>query len=119
MGIVVNTKLCTGGAHQQDEDGRKIFPSIVRSNLFGHLVKLAVPQIKSYHSDLYHDAHWIERNVQVAEENETMSFWFSPREMGTSIGEDRSYVETGSEHLYYGLIYNHNGDWELLIIQIS
>lgn len=64
------------------EEGQDL--SAVRATLFGELVKLAAPVIEHYHSDLFHDARWIEEHVDGA----PMSFDFVARPCGTYIGVD-------------------------------
>lgn len=53
----------------------------IRALLFGHMVKLAIPVVQEYLSDLYHEAHWIDENV-----NGETTFEFLVRHSGTNIG---------------------------------
>ena len=63
------------------------FPTNVTAKLFGHLVQEAMPVLQNYHSDLYHDALWLDRNVT----GET-TFYYAVDDMGTSIGQERDLV---------------------------
>jgi hypothetical protein len=64
----------------------------VRALLFGHMVKLAVPVVQHYHSDLYHDARWLEENVSGPTE-----FDWLVRPSGTNIaGTAKIGVEIGA-----------------------
>lgn len=55
-----------------------------RAASFGELVKLAIPHIKHYHSDLFHDAVWLENNMS----GESFAFYWSVSDTGTSIGTE-------------------------------
>jgi hypothetical protein len=60
--------------------------------LFGQMVKRAIPVVQEYHSDLYHDAFWLEQNVTGETE-----FDFLVRTSGTNIGNSaRIGVEIGA-----------------------
>ncbi len=59
------------------------------STLFGELVKLATPRLKAYYSDLYYDVLWIQKNWNDIKDN---GFYFSVRDSGTNIGQDRFAV---------------------------
>lgn len=50
--------------------------------LFGQMVKRAIPVVREYHSDLYHDAHWLAQHVTGETE-----FDFLVRTSGTNLGE--------------------------------
>ncbi len=54
----------------------------IRARLFGEMVTRAMPLIEHYASDLYHDAHWIDKYV-----NGETTFYFAPRTWGSHIGE--------------------------------
>lgn len=58
----------------------------VASLVFGHLMKLALPVITAYHSDLYHDALWLDKYLAGA----SFTFYWAVRETGTQIGTDES-----------------------------
>lgn len=72
-----------------DQDGT--FPPSALPLLFGHMVKISQPFIAAYHSDLYHDAMWLNRHVAGE-----ASFYWMPRECGTNIGTDPKLVGHGS-----------------------
>lgn len=59
----------------------------LRAALFGELVKCTHGLTQWYHSDLYHDARWVSRNV-----TGPMIFWYAARDLGASIGTDRDLV---------------------------
>ena len=61
--------------------------SAVKALMFGELVKLAIPVVKHYQSDLFHDALWIEKLTGPAE------FYFIVRTWGTHIGTDFDIVK--------------------------
>lgn len=83
-------------------------PTTVHSVLFGELVKLAQPHVKRFHSDLYHDAQWIERHV-----TGPLTFYFGVGEYGTNIGTDQELV--GYLHadggLYEVTVTHEEGVW--------
>jgi hypothetical protein len=54
----------------------------VASEVFGHMVQLARPVMVAYHSDLYHDALWLDQNLSGAE----YTFFWSFNDTGTIIG---------------------------------
>lgn len=64
--------------------------------IFGHLVKLAQPYVERYHSDLYHDAMWICRNVP----GTACSFWFGADSDGTAIGTVAALVAGGRQNAW-------------------
>lgn len=72
----------------------------VRALLFGQMVKRAIGVVEFYHSDLYHDAQWIEENVTGA----TQFLWMVRRN-GTNLGERAQIQEQISSKeprvLYY------------------
>lgn len=59
-----------------------------KSKVFGELVKLASPVLAAYHSDLYHDAIWLEANLKGVE----LTFFFGFDESGTNIGHTTEYI---------------------------
>lgn len=64
--------------------------------LFGAMVPLTDGVVKHYHSDLYHDAHWLAKHVR-----DEMTLYYAVRDTGTSLGDDRDLVAyMGHEHLY-------------------
>lgn len=80
----------------------------VRALLFGHMVKLAMPVVREYLSDLYHDAQWLEENVQGPRE-----FDFLVRPSGTNIAESaRTGVSIGAgetARFYRVRVFEQNG----------
>lgn len=63
--------------------------------VFGHLVRLAAPIMKAYWCDLYTDALWLQGFVR----GESVTFYWSLDESGTSIGTDQPLATT-REHKY-------------------
>lgn len=55
----------------------------IRALLFGAMVQRAVRTLGAYHSDLFHDALWLEKNFT----GEPLTFEWLARESGTNIGE--------------------------------
>lgn len=67
----------------------------LRARLFGEMVALAQPVVDEYHSDLYHDVHWIDEHV-----NGETAFWFAVRTSGTHVGDmAKIAAEAGSPGL--------------------
>lgn len=63
--------------------------------LFGHMVKCAAKDgLSSYLSDLFHDALWIEKNV-----NAPGIFYWAVRDSGTHIGLDVDFVLTAAREM--------------------
>jgi len=56
--------------------------STVRAVTFGELAKLAIPAMKAYQSDLFHDAKWIADYV-----NGPMRFFWGFDEAGTDMND--------------------------------
>lgn len=61
---------------------------VAKSGVFGELVKLALPVLQAYHSDLYHDATWLQANLKGVE----LTFFFGFDESGTNIGFTTTYI---------------------------
>lgn len=62
----------------------------VVSQVFGHLVTLAIPHVRSFHSDLYFDAEYLGKAMH----GEAFTFYFAARSMGTHIGEDGPLIKS-------------------------
>ncbi len=62
--------------------------SAVQCTLFGEMVKRAIPVVREYHSDLFHDAQWVRDNV-----TGPMSFLFMVRYHGTHVGDSAEIAE--------------------------
>lgn len=75
--LLVESVRLTHGDFANEGDARSI-----RALLFGELVKRATP-IESYHSDLFHDALWIDKYVT----GEFTWYWMV-HDSGTHIGTD-------------------------------
>lgn len=81
--------IVSGASNWDDAKGT------VRSAVFGEMVKLSRDRIKAYHSDLYHDAKWIDEYLVGV-----MQFDWICRESGTWCGDivagikDDSYTDS-------------------------
>jgi hypothetical protein len=88
------------------EDGK--WP--IRALLYGQMVGRALPVVKFFLSDLYHDAHWINDTV-----NGPTEFWWMVRLNGTNIGDSAITMEhiSGSEPrvLYHVALAEADGEW--------
>lgn len=64
----------------------------VRARLFGEMLTRALPVVQQFHSDLFHDAHWLDTNLVGPCE-----FDYLVRVSGTNIGESaRIGVQIGA-----------------------
>lgn len=66
-----------------------------RSLVFGELVKIAAPVMVTFHSDLFHDATWLQEHMTGRE----FEFYWSVNHSGTSIGTDRAGARR--EHVFH------------------
>ena len=86
----------------------------VRQHIFGELIKLAQDKIKHYHSDLYHDVHWLDKYF-----TEPMTFYFGVDDCGTAIGTDKDLVLRMRKWTWeISVILNH-GSWWLTATEIQ
>jgi hypothetical protein len=60
-----------------------------RAFIYGELVAMAAPVVKSYWSDLYHDTTWLNDHVSPTA---PATFYFACDDCGTAIGTDRDLV---------------------------
>lgn len=58
------------------------------AQVFGRLLNLGLPLFTHYHSDLYHDALWLQKYLK----GPSIVFYFGIRPAGTSIGTDVELV---------------------------
>lgn len=93
---------------------------VPRQLIFGQLVKLACPVVSHYHSDLYHDAMWL--NSHIPDGMYRMVFFYGVRSTGTSIGTDHQLVATSNDHVYRITVTNRRmGDyhrWRMFIKEL-
>lgn len=54
-----------------------------KSIIFGKMIELALPIVKSYHSDFYHDVMWLE-----ALPERSVTIYYTVRETGTWISTE-------------------------------
>ena len=85
------------GLHVRDES---MLPTHLPARVFAILVELACPVIKSYWSDLYHDAIWVCDQVKGPAE-----FIYGVRETGTTIGLDYELTAMHNTHVYRVRVY--------------
>lgn len=62
--------------------------SSIKARLFGALMELALPILKCYRSDMYHDACWVEGMSLPTSDDAPFSFLYGVRDSGTSVGND-------------------------------
>lgn len=67
--------------------------------VFGELVKIAIPTIKSFHGDLYHDAEWIHDHITDDTEF-PFTFHYQVRNTGTSIGITLEFMTRNPEPIH-------------------
>lgn len=94
--------------------GRTEIDESNRAVLFGELVKLAVPVIKAYHSDLFHDAIWLTEHVKGPE----FTFYYSIDDCGTLIGTELKLV-LARDHRYRITVRVDEGKSELDIEKLE
>lgn len=84
--------------------------------IFGHMVTLASPVVKEYHSDLYHDARWLDENV-----DGPMIVDYLVRTSGTNLGVSaQSMRSIGAPGGVYYTLTLHSADnrvWTLDILE--
>lgn len=90
----------------------------IKCRVFGHMVRLAAPVVKEYHSDLFWDAQWVESHV-----NGPLAFDYVVRTSGTHLGRNArgamgSYAPGG---ILYGLdLYSvDNRVWNLRVTEVG
>jgi hypothetical protein len=89
----------------------------VRAALFGEMVKRAAPVVVEYHCDLYHDAQWLNDNV-----NGPTEFLWMPRHSGTQIGPSAESWERLSHReprvLYHVALTETRGQWSVTFTEL-
>ena len=95
-------------------------PTTVKAQLFGKLVERVAPHLRHFHSDLYHDAQWIEELEEAAHHPHGDTYWFyyAANDCGTAIGTDKALVYYYREavQLNVTLSREDNGWWQVIII---
>lgn len=69
------------------------FNSHLGCNIFGFLAETAGPILRHYHSDLYHDALFIQHLVDEWDLKEPVEFYWGVRDTGTSISHDPDWCD--------------------------
>lgn len=91
--------------------------SPVRALLFGELARRAVPVVRTYLSDLYHDTEWIRENVTGPTE-----FLYMVRYNGTHIGSIAEAAErqasTEPRVLYHVALTVERGMWRVTFTEL-
>ena len=90
--VVTLTNICTSAA----DLGWSLCHDGIKARLFGEMAKLATAELEQYHSDLFHDAMWIERNVtgptQFRWSFDKWGTWTLPYDVAAHSGRDVKYV---------------------------
>jgi len=87
----------------------------IRAALFGELVKVGHDVVKHYHSDIYHDATWVQEYV-----DGPMTFYYAVRDTGTSIGTDLALVDRIAAAATYRVDLSENrGRWTVTIREVN
>lgn len=90
-------------------------PTVVTSTLalaFGHLMNLAVPVVKQFRSDWYHDALWLAEWG-----SDPAPFFFVVRESGTLIGRDERLLLSQVGKAYKVTIALGDRNWWTMTIE--
>jgi hypothetical protein len=94
----------------------------VDAHVFGALVKLALPVLTNYHSDLYRDAQWLQANLTADVVGDALTFWFVVRPSGTHIVQSadmlaavRGVFRDDNPRVYSVAVVNRRGSWSLLV----
>lgn len=82
-----------------------------RSLVFGELVKLVLPVMERYHSDLYFDAVWVQGHVVGPD---AVTFMYSFDQSGTSI--DHAEGSAHRKHVYRIRVWCDGGAVKMKII---
>ena len=89
-----------------DDEGSR---SLSKSLIFGELVKLAIPVLTHYHSDLFHDATWVAITLPATiNKAGTVDFYYAVRPMATLIYKDDTY---NMDHV----LENYKEVWHILV----
>lgn len=93
----------------------------VPQRAFAELLKIAIPVVKDYHSDIFHDAVWLHDNVT---DDSTLTFVYVVRENGTHLTLDASWsravVESfqndrGARVFSGAIVCDERGAWTLAL----
>lgn len=93
-----------------------VTPTAIKPMLFGEMASRAIKVIKEYWSDMFHDAEWVQENV-----NGPMNFWFAVRENGTNLGESAVLAASSDPTavLYRIAVTEDHGRWEARFIHVT
>lgn len=82
----------------------------IRALLFGAMLERALPVVKEYRSDLFHDAHWLDTHVHGPAE-----FYWLVRHSGTNLNDGAIVgvqIGTGSTSVFYRIaLTEERGLW--------
>jgi hypothetical protein len=91
----------------------------ILSGIFREMFRRAVPVVKFYEGDLFHDALWIKANIAGPSEDR-QGFYYGVRDTGTSIGFDESLVSYSNKITYYVVLTQTERDaWFVQFIPTS
>lgn len=90
----------------------------VPQRVFGELLKLAIPTVENYHSDIYWDAMWLNETIQRGTEG--LTFWYGVRDNGTHTITRSGLLDAVLNcwpgiQLYSIAVVNNDGMWVMLI----
>lgn len=106
MTIIVNT---TAEVIFRSNAPFEEYSNMIRSLVFERLVHLARPIVERNHSDLYHDALWLNKVL-----SGPMDFYYGVRPGGTCITRDLEIVEIiGSQTIYHVELSRVDMSWIL------
>lgn len=97
------------------ETGATEIKSSARALAFGMLAELAVPYVKRYMSDLYHDVHWVSDFLIGSD----VTFFYGVRESGTSIGLDESAIVEFNERAWRARVWVDGGTTRMELTPIK
>jgi len=113
--LTTNISVCTSQTVRLRSDTVVDPASIfsLRALLFGEMLQRALPMVRCYYSDLYHDALWLAENLNLADHTSTFAFQWATKEAGTHIGTDLGHVLKGSGPIkgFYDIRIRTEGMW--------
>lgn len=78
---------------------------VATAQVFGRLLNLGVPLLTHFHSDLYHDALWLQEHLTGTE----CTFFYGVRQTGTLVGFSLEYVKPYSTRTFAVTVKLDNG----------
>lgn len=69
--------------------------------VYGVLIELTQGIVKSYKSDLYYDALWVQEHIPKKwKRGDSFVFWYACRQTGTSVGQDPDCIVPYNEYAW-------------------